>query len=149
MRVLTDKKGLSPVVATIILSSVVVIIGISMWSFAYTVSDSLQESYYEEVQRQIDAISERFTVEHIAYDNNTKNLYVWVYNYGKVSIHVDVYVTGDAEGRNEERTTSVPSGKAVKLTVALGNVSEGSELAVKVISVRGNEVYEAYVFTVK
>jgi len=147
MRILTDKRGLSPVVATIILCGVVLILGISAWSLTYTVSSNLQTSYYEDIEKQIDKISERFTVEHIAYNSKELTLRVWVYNYGDVDIEVIQVVaivsTGDAEGANN---TAIPitHGKMVKIEISPLNAAEGDELSITVMSRRNNFAYATY-----
>ena len=153
MKIVTDKKGLSPVVATIILCGVVLIVGISTWSYTYMVSNSLQTSYYEGVQRQIDTISERFIVEHVAYDNSTNNLNVWVYNYGNASgkygdigimVVVSVWENGNLSGQSDWFT--ILSGELVEITVSPNPApSAGSELIVKADSRRGNVAYQTYV----
>ena len=143
MRLLGNRKALTPVVATIVLCGVVLIVGISVWSFTYSVTRSLEEEYYEGVKRQIDAISERFIVEHISYDNETGVLNVWVFNYGRVDIQVDVYVRGDAEGQNAT-ATSISHGEVVRISVPL-TVNVGDELSITVISRRQNVVYATYV----
>ena len=147
---LADRKALSPVVASIILCSAVVIIGISVWSFTRNVTNSLQESYYEGVQRDIDKIGERFTVEHVAFDGS---LHIWVYNYGNfteygdIQIVVDVSVWEYGESLGNGETTAIPSGDFREITVSLDPLpSVGSELTVKVSSRRGNDVYQRYVF---
>jgi len=141
---LSDRRGLSPVVATIVLCGVVLVLGISVWSYTYGVSSYLQTYYYEGVSEQIDAISERFTVEHIAYNDTRAELHVWVYNYGSVDVEVDVYVMGDAEGSNVG-PTHIPSGELAEITVDIGSLSAGSEVVVEVMSRRQNVVYETYV----
>ena len=143
MRLLSNVKALTPVVATIILCGVVLIVGISVWSFTYSITKGLEEDYYEGVKRQIDAISERFIIEHVSYDNETNVLNVWVFNYGRVDIQVDVYVRGDAEGQNAT-AVSVPHDQMVRIDVPLlANV--GDELSITVISRRQNVVYATYV----
>jgi len=143
LRLLGNRKALTPVVATIVLCGVVLIVGISVWSFTYSITRSLEEEYYEGVKRQIDAISERFIVEHISYDNETGVLNVWVFNYGRVDIQVDVYVRGDAEGQNAT-ATSISHGEVVRISVPL-TVNVGDELSITVISRRQNVVYATYV----
>jgi len=143
LRLLGNRKALTPVVATIVLCGVVLIVGISVWSFTYSVTRSLEEEYYEGVKRQVDAISERFIVEHISYDNETGVLNVWVFNYGRVDIQVDVYVRGDAEGQNAT-ATSISHGEVVRISVPL-TVNVGDELSITVISRRQNVVYATYV----
>jgi hypothetical protein len=142
-----DRKALSPVIASIILCAAVLMIGLSAWSYTYSVSAFLQTSYYEGVTKPIDAISERFAVEHIAYDNSSNILYVWVYNYGEVNIEVDVYVMGDADGKNFSVTaTPIPHFETLEIVVPLEseNLTAGDELVVEVVSRRQNIVYQTY-----
>jgi len=149
---LGDRKAVSPVVASIILCSAVLVIGISISSFTYSVSTNLQISYYDEIKKDIDTISERFTVEHIAYDEDAKKLHVWVFNYGNtteysVDIEVKVSVWGNGTLLGESDGFQViPSGKIVEITTeSLGSLSAGSELVVKVNSRRQNVAYQTYV----
>jgi len=130
-------------VASILLCGVVLIVGISVWSFTYSITKGLEDDYYQGVKRQIDAVSERFMIEHISYDNETGVLNVYVCNYGKVDVQVDVYVRGDAEGQNAT-AISVPHGQMVRVSISLlANV--GDELSITVISRRQNVVYATYV----
>ena len=145
MRLLTDRKGLTPVVATIVLCGVVLTIGISIWSFTYSIARSLEEDYYENVKRQIDAISERFIVEHVSYDNETDVLNVWIFNYGTVDIQVDVYVRGDVEGQNATAVL-IPHGQIEMIRVPLA-ANVGDELSITVMSRRQNVVYATYVIS--
>jgi len=146
MRLLGNRKGLAPVVATIILCGVVLTIGISVWSLTYSISSGLESDYYESVKRQIDKVSERFTVEHVAYDNDTNTLRVWVYNYGTVDINIDVYVFfGSSINESNTNGTSISSGNYVEIPVSVGELNVGSELVIEVISRRQNTVYATYV----
>ena len=143
MRLLGNRKALTPVVATIVLCGVVLTVGISVWSLTYSITRSLEENYYEEIKRQIDAVSERFIVEHVSYDNETDVLNVWVFNYGEVDIQVDVFVRGDAEGQNATAIL-IPHGQMERIIVPLvANMSD--ELSITVISRRQNVVYATYV----
>jgi len=143
LRLLNNRKALSPVVATIVLCGVVLTVGISVWSFTYSITRSLEEDYYEGVQRQINAISERFIVEHVSYDNESGVLNVWIFNYGRVDIQVDVYVRGDAEGQNTTGV-SIQNGQLERINIPLV-VNVGDELSVTVMSRRQNVVYATYV----
>jgi len=145
LRLLTDRKGLTPVVATIVLCGVVLTIGISIWSFTYSIARSLEEDYYENVKRQIDAISERFIVEHVSYDNETDVLNVWIFNYGTVDIQIDVYVRGDVEGQNATAVL-IPHGQIEMIRVPLA-ANVGDELSITVMSRRQNVVYATYVIS--
>jgi hypothetical protein len=143
LRLLKDIAAITPVVATIILCGVVLTVGISIWSFTYSVTRSLENDYYERIKRQIDAISERFMIEHVSYDNESDVLNVWVFNYGKIDVQVDVYARGDAEGQNASGIL-IPEGEIERISVPLvANVSY--ELSITVISRRQNTVYAIYV----
>ena len=144
MRLLiSNRKALTPVVASIILCGVVLTVGISVWSLTYSITRSLEDDYYEEVKRRIDAVSERFIVEHISYDNTSGVLNVWVFNYGEVDVQVDVYVRGDSEGRNATGFL-IPNGQIVAVSVSLA-AEVGDELSITVISRRQNVVYSIYI----
>lgn len=150
MRVLTDKKGLSPVMASIVLCSVVLTVGISVWSFTYSVSSALQDDYWEKSLENIDIISERFMVEHVAYDNSSGLIDVWIYNYGDVDVNVTVLVFKEASPSGVSSSKKIRMRTlAPKITISIGSWSPGTELLIKVNSLRGNEVYESYVYTDK
>ena len=154
MRMFANKKGLSPVIASIILCSAVIVVGVSVWSFTYGVSSFLQKDYYEGVKEQIDKISERFTVENIAFNNVSGSLYMWMYNYGNITkysdIDIEVSVSVSIDGEVLENVGSIPisSGQIVKITIPVGTLEPGSELVVKVSSRRENVVYQTYVVPV-
>jgi hypothetical protein len=146
MRMLTDKKGLSDVVATVILCGVVLAIGISVWSMTYSITSGLQSDYYEEVKGMMDAVSKRFIIEHVAYVKSAGTLYVWVYNYGKVDIEIiQVVVRGDVEGMNDS-FIPVASGGLVRVDVPLV-ATGGEELSITVMEGdrRQNFVYATYI----
>ena len=46
------------------------------------------DDYYDGVQKRIDVICERFTIEHISYDNSINVLNVWIFNYGNAGIDI-------------------------------------------------------------
>lgn len=154
MKVLSDKKGLSPVIASIILCSAVIIIGVSVWSFTYSASSILQTDYYEEIQADIDKIGERFTVEHVAYIDGS--LHVWVYNYGNITKYGDIDILVDVSvWKNEtclaytSEPATVPRGELVEITLPLSPApTSGSELIVQVRSRRENVEYQTYVIPI-
>jgi len=143
LRLLSNVKALTPVVATIILCGVVLTVGISVWSFTYSITKSLEDDYYEGVKRQIDAVSERFIIEHMSYDNESSVLNVWIFNYGRVDIQVDVYVRGDAEGQNATAVL-IPHGQMERISIPLA-ANVGDELSITVVSRRQNVIYATYV----
>ena len=142
-----ENRGFSPVLASIILAAVVLTIGGAVWAVTQSATSVMANSYYREVNASINRIMERFTVEHITFDNSTGEnlLRIWIYNYGNISIEVKyVYVEGDATGEN---TTGLqlPSGGLLEVIVALTDVQVGDELAIEVVSGRSNIIYDDYV----
>jgi len=141
-----DRRGISPVIATVILCGVVLTIGISVWSLTYTIASGLQLDYYEEVEEMMNAVKKRFIIEHVAYNSTINKLHVWIYNYGEVEIEIiQVLVRGDAEGENSTVIT-IESGDLVGIDVPL-NASVGDELSITVVEGfrRQNHVYATYI----
>lgn len=146
MKMLSDGRGLSPVLASVILCGVVLTIGVSTWSLTYSITSGLESGYYEEVKEMMDVIKKRFTVEHVAYNGTINTLHVWIYNYGEVEIKViQVLVRGDVEGYNSTIIT-ITGGAIVRVDVPLTAVA-GDELSVTVAEGlrRQNFVYATYV----
>lgn len=140
---LKGDNALSPIFASIILCSIVLVVGIASWNFVYGVSDYLQTKYFRETQVKIDEISERFVVEHVSYNAAQDILRVWVYNYGNVNITVNIYVYkgGSCLGQNETNT-AVPSKGFLNINVS-ASALEGSIITVEAVSGRQNFVYES------
>jgi flagellin-like protein len=138
---ISSRRGLSPVVSSIILTGIVLAVGLSVWVYSFNMADVIGDQYVGEVLLHLDTVRERFTVAHVAYDSGL--LRVWVYNYGDISIEVDVYVRGDAEGSNASGTpVGVGEVKAVSLSLS---AEPGYELSVEVVSRRQNFIYESYI----
>jgi hypothetical protein len=115
-------------------------VGLSVWTYSFSATEVIGDDYVEEVLDRVDIVRERFTVAHIAYDGT---LSVWIYNYGNVTIKVDVYVRGDAEG-SDTSGTQVEIGEIKPVTLNLA-ASTGNELTIEVVSRRQNFIYETYV----
>jgi len=108
----------------------------------------MANSYYREVNASINRIMERFTVEHITFDNSTGEnlLRIWVYNYGNVTIEVRyVYVKSGGITWRNETILQLPSGGLLEILVTLNNVQVGDELVIEVVSGRSNIIYDNYV----
>lgn len=139
-----DHKGISPVLASIILSAIVLAIGAAVWGVTQSATGVMADSYYREVNASINRIKERFTVEHIGFENSTQEvLKVWVYNHGQVDINVDVYIEGGGSsiGSNQSLTL-IPAGELVRIDVIVTNVTKDMSVGVEVASFRGNMIYE-------
>jgi len=141
-------RALSPIIATIVLCSVVLVVGISAWNFVYSVSDYLQTKYFTETKTRVEEISERFMVEHVSYvsyNATTDILHAWVYNYGSVDITVNVYVykAGSCLGKNETNVVVASKGNLdITVSASALDLEEGI-ITIEVASRRQNLVYES------
>ena len=86
------RKGLSPVIASVILSGMVLVIGAGVWSYSYGAASTMANDYADETIDMVHTIIERFTIEKVDYDNSAENISIYVYNYGDVSIDVDTTI---------------------------------------------------------
>jgi hypothetical protein len=86
-----ERKGLSPVIATVILSGVVMLIGGGLWAYASDTATFVANGYIEDTLETAHEVTERFVVEHMSYDSSQNELHIWVFNYGEQNIVVDTY----------------------------------------------------------
>ena len=86
------RKGLSPVIASVILSGMVLVIGAGVWSYSYGAASTMANDYADETINMVHTIIERFTIEKVDYDSSAENISIYVYNYGDVSIDVDTTI---------------------------------------------------------
>jgi len=134
------RRALSPVIATVILSGVVLAVGGAIWSYSLGASSVIANSYVNDT-----LVTERFTVEHVTNSSDGSTLSVWIYNYGEPDVVVDVYVYVDDGGSGQSMENLIPSGQIVRVDVALDQPLEIlDEVSIKVYSRRQNSVYETY-----
>jgi len=134
-------RAFSLVISAVILSAVVIAVGSVIWAFSQGAMTITAEDYAESLVNMTDVISERFIVEHVA--NDSSNIFVWVYNYGEVDIVIDVYIDIDGGSSNSILDVGVDSQGLVKVNIPL-SFDSGDEVAVKVVSRRGNNAYYRY-----
>ena len=139
-------RGVSPVIATVILSAVVVTIGGVLWSFSQSATTIIANDYAEGVMDLIEMASERFTVEYVSNSIDGSTLHVWIYNYGPVNVTMDVYtyVGNSTYSTDLNAPVAVGSGDTVCANVTV-SVSSGDEVAIKAHSRRQNNAYSTYI----
>lgn len=141
-----NKRGITPVVATIILSAVVIAVGGAVWSYSQGAATVIANDYINGTMTLLNEVIERFTVEHVSNSSDGETLKVWIYNYGEVDIVVDIYanVTGGAFNSTMEK--EVPSKALVEVEVSFeaDPLQRGEEVAIKVHSRRQNNAYYTY-----
>ncbi len=140
------RRALSPVIATIILSAVVIAIGGSIWSYASGASTVIANNYIDGVLELMEETAERFTVEMVTNNSACTELYVWIYNYGDYNVSADVYVNNGTYqfSTNVSSPLVIPVGELVYANVNV-TASSGVSLAVKVHSRRSNNAFYTYI----
>ncbi len=145
------RRALSPVIATIILSAVVISIGGAIWSYASGASTVIANNYVNGTMNLKNEIVERFIVEHATNTSDGSNMSIWVYNYGDVDIIVDVYanathVNSSTYSFCSNLTNPISSGSLVEIEIhfSSGALEPGDTVAVKVHSRRQNNAYYKY-----
>ena len=143
------RRGLTPVISSIIMCAVVLVIGTSVWSVASSASSIMQNDYFEEVMESVEKIEERFCVESIGLDNTSQpTLKIWAFNYGEI----DVNVTGiRIEGGGNSSYYYPPdgilisSGGIFRFDVTPSGISlrSGLSITVRVDSERGSKAYDS------
>ena len=138
-------RGLSPVIATIILSAVVISIGGAIWSYAQGAATINANQYIDSTMDLMNEVIERFTIEHVSNSSDGNNLYVWVYNHGDVDIVVDVYANSTGVYFSTLETTVVTE-DLVKVSIDFSSAPlvAGDEVAIKAQSRRQNNAFYTY-----
>ena len=138
-------RGLSPVIATIILSAVVISIGGAVWSYAQGAATVNANQYVDTTMELMNEIIERFSIEHVSNNSDGTTLYVWVYNHGDVDIIVDLYANSTGIYLHTFETTVV-SEDLVKVSIDFQSdpLVAGDEVAIKAHSRRQNNAYYTY-----
>jgi hypothetical protein len=133
------------VIATIILSAVVIAVGGGVWSYSQGAATVIAENYVDDKLTLLNEVIERFNVEHVCNNSDRSLLYVWVYNYGDVDVVIDLYAN-TTEEYGSFLETAISSGDLAKITVSFsGNPLEsGDEVAIKAHSRRQNNAYYKY-----
>ncbi len=136
------RKGLSTVMSEIILASVVLAIGFSVWGYSSSVTSATSNSYVGDIQGQMDVLMERFTIEHITYINSTQVLRVWVYNYGGNDIVLNLFAFNGGQSWSTLGTT-VAARSIIPVDISL-TIASGNQLAIEAVSVRENYAHATY-----
>jgi len=144
-----ERRGLSPVIAAVLLSGTVLLIGGALWAYASDTATFVATGYIEDTIELTNEVTERFVVEHISYDSSQDELKVWVFNYGGQDINVDtyVYVSSISYGEFMDSTfdTSIDSGDNSPIIIPLSySVEPEDVVSIKVHSRRQNRAYETY-----
>lgn len=145
-----ERKALSPVISTLILSAAVIAIGGSIWSYSMGASTAVSEGYVNDTLELLNEVTERFIVEHVCYDSGTDTLNITVYNYGEQQITVDAYAnitTSTTSFMNAYYGKVIQKGESVRIDINLSEtVVSDDKTSIKIQSRRQNNAYKLYYF---
>ena len=137
----TSRRAIAPVISSIILCTMVLVLGSSVWSVTRSATVIMQNNYREEVMQSVDTIKERFYIENIALDGYTK---FWVFNYGKSDVTIkQIYVTGGGNSARYDVENLMQSDKVARIQVSPAFVTKGLSISIKIVSARGNTAYDS------
>ena len=138
-------KALTPVIATMILSAVVIAVGGAIWSYAQGASTVIANSYIDDTFDLLDEVTERFTIEHVSNNSDGSTIMIWIFNYGDVDIVVDVYVNTTIYF-TVTLESEIESEEIVRVDVDLSSspLTRGQEVSIKAHSRRQNNDYYTY-----
>jgi len=145
-----ERKALSPVISSLILSAAVIAIGGSIWSFSMGASTVIAEGYVNDTLELVNEVTERFIVEHVCYDSGTDTLNITVYNYGDQQITVDAYANITTTTTSFMETyygKVIQKGESTRIDISVsGTVDSGDKASIKIHSRRQNNAYKVYYF---
>ncbi|MCW4051125.1 MAG: hypothetical protein NWE89_15490 [Candidatus Bathyarchaeota archaeon] len=141
------RRGYSDIVSSLILTTIVITIGVSAWGYAQSTSSVMSTNYFDEVSDSVYRIQERFFVESIAVNiSSAPSVSVWVTNYGRVHVNITcIKISGRGNNTYYYPTNGyeLATGTTARFDLNPGTVPvrTGTTIAIKVVSVRENEVY--------
>ncbi|MBN2335788.1 hypothetical protein JXL21_09525 [Candidatus Bathyarchaeota archaeon] len=141
-----QRHALSPVIATVILSGVVLAIGGAVWSYSLGAATSTADGYVNDTLSLVNEIVERFEVEHAQYHAN-HSLKIWIFNYGEADVTVDIYITANSTIEKQYYGKELSGGdvKAVTFDFTGDELSSGDDVVIKIHSRRQNDAYKTYI----
>jgi len=138
------RKALTPVIATMILSAVVIAVGGTIWLYAQGAATVIADDYIDETFDLLDEVTERFTIEHVSNSSDGSTLMIWIFNYGDVDIVVDEYVNSTTD-YTFTLESEIESEEIVRVDVILSpSLTRGQEVSIKAHSRRQNNDYYTY-----
>ena len=143
---LGSNRGLSPVIATVVLAGVVLSIGGALWSYSLGAATVTADNYINDTFDMLHEMQERFDVEHAHYDSSTDELKIWIFNYGEVDITIDVYASLNSSISKTSLGSSISASNTTRIDIDFSSnpIPSQEQVAIKVYSRRQNIAYYTY-----
>jgi len=139
-----ERAAMSPVIASIILSAMVLVVGAGVWSYSQGAASMVANDYADDTIDMINTIQERYVIEHISFDNDTHTFTLWMYNYGDVPIEIDTRITiNDTNYDNNNVIISSDDIQTVIFDVG-STLSINEDITIYILTDRGNSYRGVY-----
>lgn len=141
-----NSKGVSEIVATVLMIMIVTAIGFAIFLYGlgfFTASTSARDVA---TQTGIATLRERFVVVDVnftAVNSTATNVTVWVYNYGETNLKISTVYLNASQIFNPAVPTSINPTDVTKIVCTTTGVSANCTQLVRVVSTLGN-YYENY-----
>ena len=140
------RKGISPVIATIILVLIAVVAGVLLWLWVSGYSSSLPS--------QNPALYERIKIEAVNVSSTTKQISIYVRNIGNANVTISTIYILKPDGTMIENPSlpnnnpvTIKPGNVQKITVTLSQqYQSGYAYVVKVVTTNGVEATYTFVW---
>jgi hypothetical protein len=142
----SKKNGVSPVISAILLSAFVLVVGGVIWAFSVEASTWAATDYVNETMDLANNANERFIIEHVATTELGDKLNIWVFNYGDLTINIDVYVDVDDGNHGETKEIDIDPLESylVEVDFSADHLETEDYLVIRITSRRQNYVSENF-----
>ena len=136
-----DKRGVSEVVASLIMILIVSIVGTALYSYSMNTFSSSWSSFLLQTNKREEQARERFSIIAVWWDNGNQ-LSLTILNYGKIELAIDaVYIDGTAvttfiSGRGE--TVTIEGIMSIKFNSPI-TILDGQTYEITAVSERGGK----------
>lgn len=161
----SSSRGVSPVIASVIILAITVVLGLSLWSFVNGQVSTSTQSFANEVTDYVNYVNDRFVMVNTAFNYDTYNdqtrcpgnppsqcASVWIYNNGNVPVKINGVFFGSSSSSLtqinvwyssvQNSLQIAPKTMGVLSFNSGGAFAQGSTYYVKVVSVTG--AYQTY-----
>jgi hypothetical protein len=154
-----NKRGLSPIFATLILATIIIVFGTVAYYYSSNLTSSATNSYTNSMSTSAQSISERIGFENVLYNSSTGTLTIYIINCGSannVQINsIFIYdnnhnIVGQPFSGNQispfqpiDRSTPTPT----PITGNRLNVGEEGYFAVSINSLSSGSIYTIQLIT--
>jgi flagellin-like protein len=134
-----DKRGVSEIVASLILVLIVSVAGVALYSYSLSAYSSSSSNFQLQTTQKEEQARERFTILTVWWDT-VNQLNTTVLNYGEIELAIDaVYVDGTQVTINEGDGNVIVAGEMVHVKFTLAGLVSGETYEILAVSERGSK----------